>query len=358
MKFTYLLASVLAFSAAQAVGPQDPPPAADRVVTVMSLNANHGVAVELNAVAGATDFNDLLLRVAAVYQGYFARNFHERAAAMAARIEAERPDLVGVQEAVLVRTQFPPDGPATPATDVALDYLEILLDALAARGLHYEVVVQSIGWDAELPSALGIDVRHTDRELILARSDLKVSDLKLSNAMAGHFLANCQVPSTALGTMTIQRGWASVDAKIRGKSFRFITTHLDGDCTPFTFAFQQAQMAELLAGPAVTDLPVVLVGDLNSPTYGSSASYDLAIGAGFTDAVAAAGLDYRLTCCQANDLLNPASTFDRRIDYVFYRGDFQVLGADVVGDDPADRTPSGLWPSDHAFVVTTLAAPR
>jgi endonuclease/exonuclease/phosphatase family metal-dependent hydrolase len=241
---------------------------------------------------------------------------------------------------------------------VALDYLEILLDALAARGLHYEVVVQSIGWDAELPSALGFDVRHTDRELILARSDLKVSDLKLSNALTGHFLANCQIPSAILGPVTILRGWAAVDAKIRGKSFRFITTHLDGDCTPFTFAYQQAQMAELLAGPAVTPLPVVLVGDLNSPTYGNTATYDLVIGAGFTDAAAVAGLGGRLTCCQANDLLNPVSMFDRRIDYVFYRGDFAVRGADVVGDDPADRTVSGLWPSDHAFVVTTLVVPR
>jgi hypothetical protein len=332
VKLTYLLASVLAFSSVQAVGQREPPSAADRVVTVMSLNVNHGVAGELNALAGATDFDDMLAKVAAVYQGYFARDFHARAAAMAIQVEATRPDLIGVQEAVLVRTQYPPDGPATPATDVALDYLEILLDALAARGLHYEVVVQSIGWDAELPSALGIDVRHTDRELILARSDLKVSDLKLSNALTGHFLANCQIPSAILGPVTILRGWASVDAKIRGKSFRFITTHLDGDCTPFTFAYQQAQMAELLAGPAV--------------------------GAGFTDAAAVAGLGGRLTCCQANDLLNPVSMFDRRIDYVFYRGDFAVRGADVVGDDPADRTVSGLWPSDHAFVVTTLVVPR
>jgi hypothetical protein len=29
----------------------------------------------------------------------------------------------------------------------------------------------------------------------------------------------------------------------------------------------------------------------------------------------------------------------------------------VVGADPAYRTPAGLWPSDRAGVVTTLALP-
>jgi hypothetical protein len=31
-----------------------------------------------------------------------------------------------------------------------------------------------------------------------------------------------------------------------------------------------------------------------------------------------------------------------------------VVSAEVVGDDPADRTTGGLWPSDHAGVVATL----
>src|SRR3989442_14094354 len=163
-----------------------PPVAAaeERTVTVMTRNVYHGVDAEIFAVATATSFPDLLAKVAAVYNGYLARKFHERAAALAAEIDAVRPDLIGLQEAVLIRTQAPPDGPATPATTVTLDYVQMLLDALAARGLAYEVVVQSIGLDAEAPSALGFDVRHTDREVILARRDLQTSDLKLSNAPA------------------------------------------------------------------------------------------------------------------------------------------------------------------------------
>ncbi|HEU0202962.1 MAG TPA: endonuclease/exonuclease/phosphatase family protein [Burkholderiaceae bacterium] len=180
----------------------------------------------------------------------------------------------------------------------------------------------------------------------------------MSNAQAGNFAVNCQIPSATLGTITIRRGWAAVDAKIRGKSFRFISTHLDGDCLPATSAIQQAQAAELLQGPAVTPLPVVLVGDLNSPANGTGVTYNRVIAAGFSDAAALAGIGATPTCCQADNLLNPVSLLDRRIDFVLFRGQFSVQEALVVGNDPIVRTPSGLWPSDHAGVVSTLGLPH
>jgi len=182
------------------------PAEAQRSVTVMTRNAYHGVDAEIGAVLTASGPADLLQKVADVYQGYHARDFGERAVAIVAEIEATQPALLGLQEAILVRTDTPPDGPATPATTVDLDYLEILLDALTSRGLHYEAVVESIGLDVELPSALGFDVRHTDREVILARADLLPSELSLSNATAGHFTTDCSLPSPTLGPVTIQRG--------------------------------------------------------------------------------------------------------------------------------------------------------
>ena len=355
--FILLLALLLLVTPVSAQ--QGTPFKGNRVATVMTYNVYHGVDAELNAVPTATSFPDLLQKVAAVYQGYFARNFPERAAAIADEIEAVQPELIGMQEAVLVRTQFPADGPATPATTVALDFVQILLDELAGRGLHYEVVVQSIGFDAELPSALGFDVRHTDREVILARADLKTADLKLSNAQAGSFATNCTIPSPVTGPITFQNGWVSVDAKIRGKSFRFVSTHLDAACLPVTDLIQQAQAAELLAGPAATSLPVVLVGDLNSPGDGSGASYNLFAGAGFADAWALGGAGDGFTCCQAADLLNPDSTLNTRIDHVLFRGGFTVLEVAVLGDEQADRTaPSGFWPSDHAGVGASLQLPH
>jgi endonuclease/exonuclease/phosphatase family metal-dependent hydrolase len=283
----------------------------------------------------------------------------ERSAKLAADNDATRPDLIGLQEAVLVRTQFPADGPATPATTVALDYVQLLLDALAARGLSYSVVNEFVGLDVELPSALGFDVRHTDREVILARTDARTSELKLSNAQQGAFTLNCVIPGGALvPPTTIRRGWVSVDAKVRGTSFRFISTHLDGDCLPFAPVIQQVQAAQVLAGPASTELPVVFVGDFNSPADGSGPTYNALITAGWSDAWTMAGTGPGLSCCQANDLLNPSSLATIRIDFVMMRGGFAVRHATIVGDEPADRTPSGLWPSDHAGVAVELGVPR
>jgi hypothetical protein len=39
---------------------------------------------------------------------------------------------------------------------------------------------------------------------------------------------------------------------------------------------------------------------------------------------------------------------------ILFRGAIDVDDVELVGDKQADRTPSGLWPSDHAGVVATL----
>jgi endonuclease/exonuclease/phosphatase family metal-dependent hydrolase len=150
--------------------------------------------------------------------------------------------------------------------------------------------------------------------------------------------------------LTLPRGWASVDVKIRGKPFRFVTTHLEA----FSPLVRNPEAAELLAGPAATDLPVVLVGDMNSGPGFDLGAYNILLGAGSSDAwIDGSGL----TCCHADDLHNPDPTLTKRIDLVLARGGFETLSADVVGEEPADRTASGLWPSDHAGVVATLGLP-
>jgi endonuclease/exonuclease/phosphatase family metal-dependent hydrolase len=338
------------------VAAQDFRPDDKQTITVMTRNVYHGVNDEIFAVQGATSATDLLARVTAVYEGYFARNFPERAAALAAEIEATRPDLIGLQEAVLVRTG------GVPATTVALDYVQILLDALASRGLRYHMVVQAIGLDVQLPSSLGFYVRHTDREVILARSD---SPIEFSNAQTGNFTTNCVIPAGLLTPpVTIQRGWASVDGTLRNNQFRFLTTHLDGDCLKATAAVQHAQAAEILSGPAATTLPVVYVGDLNAPADGTgfpgdqaTTTYADTLASGLVDAWVEAANGVGLTCCQDSHLLNPLSTASERIDYVLFKGNFKVRAAAVLGANPAERTPSGLWPSDHAGVVADLKLP-
>ncbi len=100
---------------------------------------------------------------------------------------------------------------------------------------------------------------------------------------------------------------------------------------------------------------MVLTGDLNSTT--STAAYAELTGAGFTDTWLAANPgDPGLTCCQVppDSIVNSTSQLYDRIDYVLARGGLDVFGEHLVGADPADRTASGLWPSDHAGIVATL----
>jgi endonuclease/exonuclease/phosphatase family metal-dependent hydrolase len=99
---------------------------------------------------------------------------------------------------------------------------------------------------------------------------------------------------------------------------------------------------------------VVLVGDFNSqPGDPAPAKFTAA---GLSDAwVKTSEGEAGLTCCQVppDSIVNPVSKLSQRIDYVFSRG-LRADDTHLVGDTPKSRTPSGLWPSDHAGLVATL----
>ena len=280
-----------------------------------------------------------------------ANDFPARAEAMADEIATAEPDLVGLQEGMLYRTDFPPDGPTSAAGTTVIEFVELLKEALARRGLDYDAVSTFTGTDVEVPAGLppALDVRMTDRVVILARGDESTADLKLSNAQSSTY-ASAFTVQTPAGTIRAPRGWASVDVKVRGTSFRFVTTHLEA----FSPLVRNPQAAELLGGPTATDLPVVLVGEMNSGPGFDISAYGMLLGGGFTDAwIGGDGL----TCCHAVDLSDPSPTLTKRIDLVLTKGGFETISTDVVGEAPADRTASGLWPSDHAGVVATLRLP-
>jgi endonuclease/exonuclease/phosphatase family metal-dependent hydrolase len=349
LKALAVVAAVAALAAPASQAEEPHPFAGGRQVTVMTRNLYLGT--DLNPIFQAPNLFALYAAVGAGWAQVQANDYPARAQALADEIAANRPDLVGLQEAMLFRTDVPPDGPATPAETVAYEFVDLLVNALADRGLVYDPVSIYTGTDAELPAGLPPtkDIRLTDR-VVVARADEKTADLKLSNPQSGRYAAALTV-TTVAGPLTLPRGWASVDAKIRGKQFRFVTTHLEA-LTPLV---RNPQAAEILAGPANTELPVVIVGDMNSGPGGDLTAYGiLTAGAGgFADAWSGGPL----TCCHANDLHDPNPALTKRIDLILSRGGFETVSAEVVGEAAADRTASGLWPSDHAGVVATLRLP-
>jgi endonuclease/exonuclease/phosphatase family metal-dependent hydrolase len=114
-----------------------------------------------------------------------------------------------------------------------------------------------------------------------------------------------------------------------------------------------------------TPLPLVFGGDFNTtaddPSNPSFAIYQTLIKAGLTDAWKLLHPNQPgFTCCQDADLLNATTfpTIKHRIDLILFRGLAGVNNMKVFGDKPSDRTPSGLWPSDHAGIVATLRGPE
>ena len=331
-------------------------------IPVMTRNLYVGADLSpVFAAAAKGDGPGIVQATTATWQNVKATNFPERAGALADEIEDSEPLLVGLQEVSLFRTG-PPDsitGIPTPAEHVELDYLDLLLRELDQRGLHYAPVTITKGADAEIPgfTAPGVlqDIRLTDRDVILARTDVSSSKLQLSNKQTGNYATYASLPIGQTGqSIKLLHGWGSVDVTLRGQTFRFIDTHLEPE-GPLN-AIQVAQGNELLNGPANTSLPVILVGDFNSRADGTGTpTYNNLIGAGFKDAWRATHpRELGNTWGHRADLLNTTVNLTQRLDLVLFRNNLCALDADVVGDELSDRTPSGLWPSDHAGVVATL----
>lgn len=341
-----------------------PPPGA-RGITVMTRNLYIGTDVD--PILGATSFEEALALVAQAWGTVVATNFPERAAALAREIAETRPHLIGLQELARYQMRSPSallGGTGGFAT--VYDFLEILQAALQAQGLTYVVgAVQELS-DVVLPLPTGadpplVDLRFTEREAILVRGDVAfvgprsgVFDAKLTFNVAGT-------------SIDLIRGWVSVDATVAGQTVRFTSTHLE--VQPFA-PVQRAQAQELLALLEDSEVPVVLVGDFNSAADGSQTpTYGDILEAGYFDVWnRTRHRDPGYTCCQAKDLRNEEAQLDQRLDIVFVRdvgGPTEVAAAGlagsaqvtIVGDDPADRTAGGLWPSDHAGVVATLRLP-
>jgi hypothetical protein len=317
-------------------------------VTAMTYNLFQGS--ELTEAISAKSPGELLAAVATDFGQVQASKFPERAQAIAKEVESTGPDLIGVQEAALWQTGAPSASfPPPPATSTAYDFVQILADALNARGLHYAPVAVTTNFDIQAPGLFPfgfMNVRLTDRVAILARTDV---GLRISNVKTANFTHNTVIPLLT-GPFTVLGGWASVDATLGGKTTRFITTHLD----PITAAARTAQASELVAGPLNTTAPAVLTCDCNSEP--STAAYATLRGAGLKDAwLQSETGEPGFTCCQSTPaLLNPTSTLTSRIDYVFSRGGLNAGDAALVGAEQSSRTPAGLWPSDHAGVFAEL----
>jgi hypothetical protein len=300
-----------------------------------------------------------------------ANNFPVRAKGLAREILRAKPDLVGLQEVALWRTAAPSLTPVvtgTPtATTVRYDYLKELLTELNRGPDRYEVVVVQNEFDLEAPADENnvpgdgpnpliadaeINGRLTMRDVILAR---RGAGVQTADEQSANFKTNLVV--TVAGVpVTVKRGWTATDAKVRGTGwFRFVNTHLEA----FQPLVRQAQAAELVAptGPATSELPVVLVGDLNSDDDTVEGldrlAYETLLAAGMVER----STDDPLSCCLDSSLLEVGkggseADFDHQVDHIMTRDPEAVtlVDSEVSGIQPVN----GFWNSDHAGLFSAL----
>lgn len=333
-----------------------------RDLTVMTRNLYLGSS--LGPALEAKTAEEFVAAVARIYATVQYTNFPQRADAIADEVQETEPDLIGLQEVTKWTTGGlnPPPG---------YDFLAILEGELEDRGLDYSVA--AIAHNANIgPAPLALaeqgcvqpgpvitcSVQLEDRDVILVNDD--TPRLTWRNPQSGRYAVQ-QAIESPVGPLSFDRGWASIDAKLKGLPFRFVNTHLETEESPLV---QQAQAAEFLAGPGKGGT-IVATGDFNSASDGSTTiSYAQLTAPGkFRDAWDEEELGPGSTCCQESNtpplapgaLNNPVSTLQTRIDLILSRGAARSNGdeAELVGDTPFQGAPP-FWPSDHAGVVSVL----
>lgn len=187
-------------------------------IVVVTQNVYFGFDVDPLLSAQSPD--DISLLAAQAFQQLLSTNFPERAETIAAEIARKQPHLVGLQEVALIRIQSPRDavvGGTVPADTVLYDYLEILLSALAARGLDYRVAGKVQDSDVELPMLTSVDplafddIRLTDYDVVLARGDVATSNVTATNFQSKLFVPSLglEVPRGYVGKQ-FERAWDGV----------------------------------------------------------------------------------------------------------------------------------------------------
>src|SRR4051812_37554623 len=254
-----------------------PVAAADaKPATVKVMTRNLFLGADLGPGTSAKDFQGLVNGAGQILNQVDANKFPTRAKGLAKEILANKPDLVGLQEASLWRTEPCDQNPLPPkATQIRYDYIQLLLAelghgyrlALAKPEFDFEVWANTDGNQATAgpgcPMGSEINGRLTMRDAILVRKGVKVS-----RAKSGTFKTLLRLKPAGVN-VDVTRGWTALDATVAGKKFHFVNTHLeafDNSTTNPTNGGKQftngqvreAQAKELTAkgGPARSKLPV------------------------------------------------------------------------------------------------------
>lgn len=305
----------------------------------LTYNMYYGLAVDI--LPENLHSSSLSASAQAIINATSLTDYGCRLQGTASQIVTEQPDVIGLQEALLIAYARKLDNPSKDS--VLIDFIEQLVDDIVnAGGPRYQVFQrQNATIQDTLPLVGGI--RIADRSAILVHPRLAAHEV---GALTYATLepASDIVPGT---NGVVVRGALHVRVTFPSSAgIELFNTHLQsGDDT----AVREAQSAELNAWIQANSDPgatIVLTGDLNDiPT--SPAVMQLT--QSLVDTYATVGVLPGFTAYQDQSLTVPVDEATLRIDYVLVRA-AAVQESHVVFN--AQVQPCGLWPSDHFGVVS------
>ena len=329
-------------------------------IRIYQQNVYVGTDVDAVITAGASSSDPAVLFGALIgaLQTFDATDWPARANRIADEIRRQGPDVISLNEISTVAHRGLSD---YGVADNTTDFLPIFQSALAARRLDYRVVGQVKNTEVLIPLSIdpatgevisgpdGLPAAFAslvDYDVLLARRGVTAGNVTAKNYQAYLPVNLGPIP------VAIKRGYVGADLTIFGQTFRVVSTHPEPR-SPVK-EIQEAQVAELLQDLSALTLPVVVAGDFNSePNDPANSPWDQMTRAGFTDlwTKRIGRPENGATCCHSPDLHSPSSMLDRRLDYVWIKADAHRRVGPVImtvfGDEPKERTASGLWPSDH-----------
>ena len=253
-------------------------------VSVMTRNIYLGSG--LSNLAQAQDLPQFIQAVTQDWNNIVANDFPRRARALATEVQLTRPDVIGLQEAMLFREQLVSDGLLNAQT-VVYDFVESCSPSSPPRACRTRPsqwprtsTPRRLRFNPASPHPLRLtDVRITDRDVILVRKEIA---RKFFNPMDADYAAQLQLPSPG-GPLTFTRGSVSIDYRITSeRTVRIFNTHLE---VRESGPIQVAQGAEFVQRVNRSPFPVIALGDFNSAADGSTTpTYANLIAAGLQDA--------------------------------------------------------------------------